>query len=195
MVAGLELEDMHGLEFVKRLRRAPGSVAVPALLVGAAGDEKQAVAYGADGWVAGDPDELLAAAERLVAAPGRRLVLLIEDDPAIRTGLARGLRRAGYACLESASGERALEMARARVPDLLITDVQVPGMDGLTLLREFRADPALAEVPALVVTGHATPEAVKTIKLLNAHFLPKPFGTSNILQETERLIGAPAPSA
>ncbi len=195
VVAGLELEDMHGLEFVKQLRRAPGSVAVPALLVGPTGDAKQAVAYGADAWVAGDPDELLAAAERLAAAPRRRLILLIEDDPAIRTGLARGLRRAGYACLESASAERALEMARARAPDLLITDLQIPGMDGLELLRQFRADPALAATPALVVTGHATPEAVKTIKLLNAHFLPKPFGTTNILRETERLIGAAAASA
>ena len=47
---------------------------------------------------------------------------------------------------------------------------------------------------ALVVTGHATPEVVKQIAQLNAQFLPKPFGTSNILQAIERLIGAPAPS-
>ncbi len=195
VIAGLELEDMHGLEFVQQLRRAPGSVDVPTLLVGPTGDAKQAVAYGADAWVAGGPDELLAAAGRLAAAPRRRLILMIEDDPAIRSALVRGLRRAGYACLESTSAERALELARARAPDLLITDLQIPGMDGLEVLRAFRADPALAAIPALVVTGHATPEVVQTIKRLNARFLPKPFGTSNILQETERLIGAPAPSA
>ncbi len=192
VVASLELEDMHGLEFLQRLRSAPGSADVPALLVGPSGDAKHAIAYGADGWVAGDADELVAEAGRVAAAPRRRVVLLIEDDPAVRTGLARGLRRSGYACLEAATGQVALEMARARAPDLLITDLQMPGIDGLAVLRELRADPTLAALPAIVITGHATPEVVKNARLMNAHFISKPFGTSEILQEIEQLIGAPA---
>jgi PAS domain S-box-containing protein len=191
IVVDLELEDMHGLEFLQRLRASPASVDIPTLLVGPGGDTRQAISYGADGWVVGDADGLIAEANRLVSAPRRRVVLIIEDDPAVRMGLARGLRRAGYACLEASSGEAGVEMARARRPDLVLTDVQVPGMDGLMVLREFRADADLADVPAIVITGHAAPDLVKAIESLGARFLPKPFGTSTVLREIGRLIGSP----
>jgi CheY-like chemotaxis protein len=192
VVVGLELGDMHGLEFLRQLRSSPVCVDVPALLVGPGGEASRAVAYGADGWVEGDADRLLAEAERLVTRPRRRVILLIEDDPAVRTGLARGLRLAGYACLEAASGEVAVDLAHARVPDVVLTDVQIPGKDGLEVLRDFRADPDLANVPAIVVTGHATPETLKTISSLKARFLSKPFGVKTVLEEVGRLIGTTA---
>jgi signal transduction histidine kinase/DNA-binding response OmpR family regulator len=191
IAVGLSLEDMHGLEFLQRLRALPGTVDVPALLVGPGGDAQQAIAYGADGWVVGDADGLIAETKRLVASPRRRLVLLIEDDPAVRAGLARGLRRAGYACLEAASGESALEIARARAPDLVLTDLKIPGKDGLVVLHELREDPVLSDVPAIVVTGHAGSDLLRDIESLRAHFLRKPFGTSTVLREVGRLIGAP----
>lgn len=192
IVVGLELEDMHGLEFLQRLRASPASVDVPTLLVGPGSDIRQAVSYGADGWAIGDADGLTTEANRLIAAPRRRVVLLIEDDPAVRMGLARGLRRAGYACLEAASGEAGVEIARQRPPDLVLTDLHVPGKDGLMVLREFRADSELAAVPAIVVTGHAGPDLVEAIKSLQAEFLPKPFGTSTVLREIGRLLGRPS---
>jgi PAS domain S-box-containing protein len=191
IVVSLELGDMHGLEFLQRLRSSPKTIDVPTLLVGPGGDLRQAVSYGADGWVVGDADGLIAEANRLISAPSRPVVLIIEDDPAVRMGLARGLRRAGYACLEAASGEAGLEMARARRPDLVLTDIQIPGKDGLMVLQEFRSDPDLADVPAIVITGHAAPDLVKTIESLHARFLPKPFGTSTVLREIGQLIGSP----
>ena len=110
----------------------------------------------------------------------------------MRMGLARGLRRAGYACLEAASGEAGVEIARTRAPDLVLTDLNVPGKDGLMVLQEFRKDPDLMNVPAIVITGHAAPELVDTIESLRADFLPKPFGTSTVLREIGRLLGPPS---
>jgi len=191
IVVGLSLQDMHGLEFLQRLRAEPGTVDIPALLVGPGGDTGQALSYGADGWVVGDVDGLIGEAKRLIVAPARRVVLLIEDDPAVRAGLARGLRRAGYACLEAASGEAGLEMARARAPDLVLTDLQIPGKDGLVVLRELRDDPDLGEIPAIAITGHFGSELLQDLESLRAHFLRKPFGTSTVLREVGRLIGAP----
>jgi signal transduction histidine kinase/CheY-like chemotaxis protein len=191
IAVSLSLEDMHGLEFLQRLRASPETADIPALLVGPGGDAQQAIAYGADGWVVGDADGLIAETKRLVAGPRRRVVLLIEDDPAVRASLARGLRRAGYACLEAASGEAALEIARARAPDLVLTDLQIPGKDGLVVLHELREDPELSDIPAIVVTGHAGSDLLRDIESLRAHFLRKPFGTSTVLREVGRLIGAP----
>jgi signal transduction histidine kinase/DNA-binding response OmpR family regulator len=191
IVVAVELQDMHGLEFLQRLRQAPACVDTPALLVGPGGDAAQAIAYGADGWLVGDADRVVAEAGRQIAAPRRRVVLLVEDDPAARMGLARGLRRAGYACLEAASGELALELARERAPDLVLADIQLPGKDGLAMLRELRADPTLADVPALIVAAHAGPEAVGAVRSLRAELVARPFATSTVLREIERLIGSP----
>ena len=192
LVVGIELEDIHGLEFLQRLRASPVSVDIPTLLVGPGGDTREALSYGADGWVIGDADSLMAEAVRLTSMPRRRVVLLIEDDPAVRMGLARGLRRAGYACLEAASGETGVEIARERAPDLVLTDLNVPGKDGLMVLRDFRTDPELMSVPAIVITGHAAPDLIETIESLRADFLPKPFGTSTVLRVIGRLLGPPS---
>ncbi len=191
IAVGLSLQDMHGLEFLQRLRASPRTVDVPALLVGPGGDTGQALSYGADGWVVGDADGLIAEAKRLVTAPARRVILLIEDDPAVRAGLARGLRRAGYAVLEAATGEAGLDLARARAPDLVLTDLQIPGKDGLGVLHELRDDAKLGGIPAIVITGHVGSELLQEIESLHAHFLRKPFGTSTVLREVGRLIGAP----
>ncbi len=190
IAVGVELDDMHGLEFLQRLRQMPAAVDIPTLLVGPGGHAGQAVSYGADGWLADDPHALVIEGGRLVSAARRRLVLLVEDDPAVRVGLGRGLRRAGYACLEASSGEAAMELARKRVPDIVVTDWRIPGKDGLALLREMREDTDLAAVPAIVVTGYADSEAADAIKKLHAHLVPKPFSPSAIVREIDRLIGS-----
>lgn len=192
VVAGLELVDMHGLELMQRLRSSPASADIPALLTGPGGDESQAVAFGADGWLVGDADALMAQAERLIAAPRRRVVMLIEDDPAVRSVVARGLRRAGLACLEVATGEAGLDLARQRAPDVLLADVELPGKGGLEVLREFRQDPRLADVPAIVITGHASAETLAAIEAQQAFVVTKPFGVATVLREVERAIGPSA---
>jgi signal transduction histidine kinase/CheY-like chemotaxis protein len=189
ILAGHELEDMHGLEFLQRLRSSPDSVDIPALLTGPGGDLNQAIAYGADGWMVGDADALVAEATRLIASPRRRVVLLIEDDPTVRVALARGLRRAGFACLEVASGVRAVEFARQRPPDLLLTDLEVPELDGLEVLRQFRGDPRLLDVPAIVITGHQAAETLEALKSLRAQVIGKPLAAATVVREVERLIG------
>ncbi|MGD2216510.1 MAG: ATP-binding protein, partial [Gemmatimonadales bacterium] len=189
VLAGLELEDMHGLEFVMQLRNAPASVDIPALLTGPGGDFNQAIAYGADGWMVGDADALVAEAARLISSPRRRVILLVEDDPTVRLALARGLRRAGFACLEVASGARALDLARQRPPDLLLTDMEIPEKDGLEVLREFRGDPRLLDVPAIVICGQHSAETLETVRSLRAQVVGKPFGPATVVREVERLIG------
>jgi DNA-binding response OmpR family regulator len=116
-------------------------------------------------------------------------VLLIEDDPAVRSVVARGLRRAGFACLEAASGEVGLDFARQRAPDLLLTDIEIPGKDGLAVLREFREDHKLTDVPAIIITGHPPADTAETIGALRAHILAKPFSAAAVVREVERLIG------
>ncbi|HEY6209290.1 MAG TPA: response regulator, partial [Gemmatimonadales bacterium] len=125
---------------------------------------------------------------RLLAGAPRAGVLLVEDDPSARPALGRVIRRAGYACLTAHDARQGLEFARARKPDLIITDYQMPGMNGLSFLRELRSDPALKEVPAIVLTGHVTSRLSRQFGGLSARLLSKPVESTALLSEIRRLI-------
>src|SRR5690348_4488551 len=77
-------------------------------------------------------------------------ILVVDDDPQILRVLRRGLAYAGYQVDEAASGEAALTAARARLPDLVILDVMLPGLDGVEICRRLRA--ADAGLPILLLT-------------------------------------------
>lgn len=106
--------------------------------------------------------------------PGR--VLIVDDDPMMREVLARRLRRLGHIILEAEDGLQALETLRAEPVDLVLTDLRMPGMNGTELLERLQADPALREVPAIMISGaEDSGEVIRAIELGAEDFLPKPF--------------------
>ena len=86
---------------------------------------------------------------------GRQVILIIEDN--VRNlKLARDvLNHVGYRTLEADNAEDGLALARARRPDLVLMDVQLPGMDGVEALGRLRADPLTAEIPVVALTAFA----------------------------------------
>jgi CheY-like chemotaxis protein len=70
-------------------------------------------------------------------------ILLVDDDQQVREFLGLALRRSGYYVIEADSGVAALPIARHRRPDLIVSDIDMPGGDGASLLREIRLDPEL----------------------------------------------------
>lgn len=82
-------------------------------------------------------------------------VLLVEDDRDGRRMYADWLSQAGFRVLEAHNGWQALERAFESAPDLVITDLNIPGIDGFELTRRLRRDPRTRGVPILAVTGYA----------------------------------------
>ncbi len=82
-----------------------------------------------------------------------KTILLVDDDLALREMFAVALRRQGYHVIEAGSGGVALKMAREHLPDLILSDVHMPGGDGSTLLRDIRRDPALRTKQVVLITG------------------------------------------
>jgi len=185
-VVAQELADMHGLELLQRVRADPRLFDLPVVIV-AEGDASSSLEYGADAWTAADPRQLIDAARRLLAAPPRKVVLLVEDDPAARGALSKALRRAGYACLAAGDARQALEFARRRKPAIVLTDFHMPGMDGVAFLRELHGDPALGDVPAIILTGHATPAIARHAAELSARLFTKPVDAKRLLQTIKQL--------
>ena len=83
-------------------------------------------------------------------------VLLVEDHPLNRK-LCRDILSMQFNVVEAASAEEALEVLESWTPDLILTDVQLPGMDGLTLVRRLKQRPALSQVPMVAISAHALP--------------------------------------
>ena len=81
-------------------------------------------------------------------------VLVLDDRPADRGLLTTVLRYAGYDVIPAGEGGEALELARAERPDLIITDVLMPTMNGYEFVQQLREDPALAETPVMFCTAH-----------------------------------------
>lgn len=85
------------------------------------------------------------------------LVLLVEDDPDTREMYATFLISVGYRVAQAANGVAALDVARRQCPDIVITDLAMPLMDGFHLTRELRARSATRSVPIIAVTGQGVP--------------------------------------
>jgi CheY-like chemotaxis protein len=85
------------------------------------------------------------------------VVLIAEDDQDIAVILARLISRSGHTAVHRPDGRAALDEARTNRPDLLLTDLGMPRMDGLELTRAVRSDPELAEIPIVMLSGHLHP--------------------------------------
>jgi two-component system cell cycle response regulator DivK len=82
-------------------------------------------------------------------------VLLVEDDQAGRRLYAEWLTEAGFIVKQAHNGLQALEQALDLVPDVVVTDLNIPGIDGFELTRRLRLDPRTRHVPVVAVTGYA----------------------------------------
>ena len=116
-------------------------------------------------------------------------VLVVDDDDESRAILAEILGRAGYEMVQAQDGRQGLELARRRTPDLIVLDLLMPGMDGWSFRLAQRADPALAHVPVLVLSGDPAPQAAALDADL---FLRKPIQADHLVAEVGRLLALAA---
>ena len=109
-------------------------------------------------------------------------ILLIEDTDALREETAEILRFEGHQVTPAAHGGIGIACARAAVPDLVISDLMMPEVDGYETLAAFRADPRLATVPFICLTARSERQAMRRAMELGADdFLSKPFSASELM--------------
>jgi uncharacterized protein (TIGR02266 family) len=138
----------------------------------------------------------IATAARLPAR--KRLdVVVVDDDAGARTPIARALRQRGDDVREAEDGLDALSLCVKQTPDLIVSDVQMPRMDGWQLLRMLRARPSLGRVPVILVTTLADDEArLRGYRLGVDDYIAKPVREDEFLMRADRLLArahSPAP--
>jgi class 3 adenylate cyclase len=113
-------------------------------------------------------------AERMHADPGN--VLIVDDDPLNRRLLAKSLERDGRRTTQFDNGFAALAAIQADPPDLILLDVEMPGLDGIEVLERLKADAELRHVPVIMISGIEDSDSiVRCIEAGAEDFLPKPF--------------------
>jgi DNA-binding NtrC family response regulator len=117
-----------------------------------------------------------------MATSGSGDILIIDDDNAIRAGVKRILSKAGYTAEVFCNGQLAIEHLKLKPVDLIISDLKMPGMSGLEVLKAIRE--LQSEVPIIIITGYSTVDtAVEVMKNGAVDYLAKPFTPDQLLQK------------
>ena len=128
------------------------------------------------------------APERPMRASDRPRVLVVDDEASIRELLSKTLALAEYDVDTAPDGRAAIERLRLGHYDLLIADLKMPGLDGLSLIREAKR--LKADLPVIIITGFSTESsAIEAVNLGVAGYLTKPFRVPQVLAAAARALG------
>lgn len=137
------------------------------------------------------PVLLTAPAPRVEVAPPVPRILIVEDDPDIRLGLFIILKAAHYFPVLATDGVSAMSTALAHHPDLIVLDLGLPAGDGFTVLEWCRAEPALAQIPVIVVSGRdRTTHEPRALHAGAYAYFQKPWANDSLLATIQRALGA-----
>src|SRR5689334_21746806 len=115
-------------------------------------------------------------------------VLLVEDAPFLRYAFGRLLRMHGFEVMEANDGREALECVESFHPQLVVTDLMMPVMDGVELIQRLRADPKTADLPVLAITADASEQAEAKAREAGAvDFVTKPIDLPTLLDRLRAL--------
>jgi DNA-binding response OmpR family regulator len=129
-------------------------------------------------------------ADEMEREADRTTVLVVDDNPEIRAYIRRHLEP-DYRVVEAADGAAGLERARLFVPDLVVSDVMMPGLDGNSLFRSLREDPELEFVPVVLLTAKASAESrIQGLRDGVDDYMVKPFDPRELKARVDNLIAS-----
>ncbi|MGB7949767.1 MAG: response regulator [Candidatus Binatia bacterium] len=118
------------------------------------------------------------------------LILIIEDNEKNRKLCRDVLQVKGYRTIESETAEEGIDLARSQAPALILMDIQLPGMDGITAMKQLKADAKTHSIPIVAITA-STMTNNRTAMLAEGFdgYQTKPIGLKDFLSEVERVLG------
>jgi two-component system cell cycle response regulator len=219
ILCDLQMPELDGYEVARQLKQDSGLRGVPLLAVTAyamVGDRDRILAAGFNGYIPKPivPETFVqqieaflppgqrspqrtappaAAANTADQPPAPRATVLVVDDTLVNVDLLRGiLEPSGYAVVAAYPVSQALAVARRSPPDVVVSDLRMPGADGYELLRQFQADPALRNIPVMIHSASAaTPkEQALALALGAVKFVQRPIEPHLLLEALEACLRA-----
>ncbi|MEX0941812.1 MAG: response regulator [Pseudomonadales bacterium] len=120
---------------------------------------------------------------------GRAKVVIIEDEPDIVEVISYNLTREGYQVTSAGSGDKGLELVRNQSPSLVVLDLMLPGMDGLTVCQQIKSDPITRDIPIIIVSAKGEESDVVIGLGLGADdYLAKPFSPRELIARVKAVL-------
>jgi len=118
-----------------------------------------------------------------------KTILIVEDEASIRSFVKAYLESDGFRVLDAANGKEGLEILSKETPDLIVSDIMMPQMDGYEFFRELRARPALKDVPVIILTVKDEFNDIKFAYLLGVEeYITKPFEPSVLSSRIRHIL-------
>jgi two-component system, OmpR family, alkaline phosphatase synthesis response regulator PhoP len=116
-------------------------------------------------------------------------ILVVDDEADIRELVHLNLTREGYEVLDCESGEQALRLSRSKGPNLVVLDLMLPGIDGLEVCKQLKADPKTAQVPIVILTAKGEEaDVVAGLEVGADDYVAKPFSGKVLVARVRRLL-------
>jgi CheY-like chemotaxis protein len=121
-------------------------------------------------------------------------ILLVEDDELSRDMLSRRLKRRGFEMITAVDGQQGVEMASSDAPLLILLDMSLPGMDGWTVAKTLKGDPATSSIPIIALTAHAmSGDREKALEAGCDEYDTKPVEFKRLLRKIKSFLGEASP--
>ena len=190
IISNIRITDRNGSDLWHQLNNILSSRQIPVLFLGTDPQEQVALPRDVNGINAYIEKKeakirLLDIAQKLLSDSKRKRckqILLVDDSKAIREMLQEGLLKEGYQVLTAINGKVALKILETEVPDLILSDVYMPVMDGFTLCKTIRSDPQLSQIPFVVMSTENDAANMKRMMQYGAaSFIVKPFNFEQLM--------------
>jgi len=119
-------------------------------------------------------------------------ILVVEDDPDIMRIIGHALQSAGYEVVPAYGGEDAIRKVKAQKPDLVLTDLAMPGVSGVDVIAAIKSDPQTSAIPVIAVTAHVWNGIAQAAGKAGCDgYISKPFNAKQLLQQVGKHLPRP----
>ena len=116
-------------------------------------------------------------------------ILIVEDDPAVQTLLAKALTAKGYRITQATDGVSGLTALEQEAPDLIIADIMMPRLDGMTFVKAIKRNAGTRSVPVIFLTAKNDPRSVvEGINVGAKYYVTKPFALDELLSKIDKAL-------
>ncbi len=123
----------------------------------------------------------------------RATILIVDDDPGVCRPLAEAFRLAGFAVLQAADAVQGLQIASEHRPDLIFMDIQLPDLDGISVVETLKSDPTVRHIPVVAMTGYdIMGEQARSMGRNCAAYVQKPLRPRDLINLATALLKLPA---
>ena len=197
IVTDIEMPKMNGYDFCTRLKENPETKGIPVIILSSLdndADIDKGFQLGAAAYVSKTENNkvIQETIERVLKKSTfqkKKLILVVDDSPTICKLVVNGLSEAGFQVMMAENGKKAMELALARQPDLILSDIDMPVMNGVDFLKNVKSESILAGVPFVIMSAYNDRAIMRRMlqKGLSAFFV-KPFNIDQLVITIEKLL-------